>query len=62
MARAAKAEEAGAKTYRATETVYVDERFIREGEVFTTAAPKGATWEEVGGSDPQPAPAPADDE
>jgi len=36
-----------AKTYRATANLYVDERFIREGEVFTTAAPKGSAWEEV---------------
>lgn len=38
---------AEAKTYRALQTVYVDERFIREGELFTTAAPKGSTWEEI---------------
>jgi hypothetical protein len=35
------------KTYRATEAVYVDERYIAAGEVFSTAAPKGNTWEEI---------------
>jgi len=34
-------------TYRATEAVYVDENFIEAGEVFTTDAPKGKTWEEL---------------
>lgn len=38
---------AAPKTYRATSTIYVDERFIREGEIFTTTAPKGETWEEI---------------
>lgn len=34
-------------TYKATETVYVDECFIRAGELFTTNAPKGGTWEPI---------------
>jgi hypothetical protein len=54
---------AAPKTYRATTTVYVDERYIREGEAFTTAAPKGETWEEVEQAKPAKGkPAPADDE
>jgi len=38
---------AAPKTYRAKAALYVDERFIREGEIFTTAAPAGSAWEEV---------------
>lgn len=34
-------------TYKATETVYVDECYIRAGALFTTEAPKGETWEPV---------------
>lgn len=34
-------------TYRATENVYVDERYIFAGEEFTTDAPKGKTWIEL---------------
>jgi len=34
-------------TYRATENVYVDERYIFAGEEFTTDAPKGKTWEAI---------------
>lgn len=34
-------------TYRATENVYVDERYIFADEVFTTEAPKGKTWIEL---------------
>lgn len=38
---------AEAKTYRALQTLYVDERFIREGELFTTDAQAGTQWELV---------------
>lgn len=31
-------------TFKATANVYVDERYIRAGETFTTTAPKGDTW------------------
>lgn len=54
---------AAPKTYRALSTLYVDERFIREGETFTTETKPGSAWEEVkskGGS-PAAAPAAADD-
>lgn len=53
---------AAPKTYRATATVYVDERYIREGEIFTTAAPKGETWEEVKQAAPAKGKPVADDE
>lgn len=33
------------KSYRATETVYVDGVVYKAGETFVTAAPKGSTWE-----------------
>lgn len=35
------------KSYRATETVYVDGVIYKAGETFVTAAPKGETWESV---------------
>lgn len=31
-------------TYTASETVYVDERFVRAGDKFTTDATPGKTW------------------
>lgn len=43
----AAAEAAEPKTYRALSAVYVDERYIVEGETFTTAKPKGEQWEEI---------------
>lgn len=51
---------AGPVTYRATETVYVDDRYIRAGETFTTEAVKGEAWEvvEVEGKKGKAAPAP----
>ncbi len=38
------------KTYRATAKGYADGRIVEEGEVFTTAAPKGKWMEPVKGS------------
>ena len=35
------------KSYRATETVYVDGVVYKAGETFVTAAPKGSTWEDI---------------
>jgi hypothetical protein len=53
--RAAAETQGGLATYRATQNVYVDERYIFAGELFTTAAPKGATWEEVNAAKPDQA-------
>lgn len=36
------------KSYRATETVYVDGVLYKAGETFVTAQPKGETWEPIG--------------
>jgi len=52
---------AAPKTYRATATLYVDERYIRAGERFTTATKPGSAWEEVKGKATDVSPAPADD-
>lgn len=42
-------------TYTAGETVYVDERFVRAGEKFTTDAKPGKTWlDEKGNPLPDP--------
>jgi len=62
------------KTYRARAALYVDERYIREGETFASASPPGDMWEEVkphpldhdgdgrkGGGRAKPAPAGSDD-
>lgn len=42
-------------TYRATQKGYVDERIVEEGEVFTTAAPKGSWMEELEPEEKKPA-------
>jgi hypothetical protein len=47
------------KTYRAREAGYVDDRFVEEGETFTTASPKGkwmALLDKDGNELPDPEP------
>jgi len=49
------------KTYRAREAGYVDDRFVEEGETFSTASPKGkwmALLDENGNEVPEPEPEP----
>lgn len=49
------------RTYRARERGYVDDRMVEEGEVFTTAAPKGkwmALLDDKGKELPDPEPVP----
>ena len=52
------------KTYRAREAGYVDDRFVEEGETFTTASPKGkwmALLDKDGNELPDPEPDPKPD-
>jgi hypothetical protein len=49
------------KSYRAREAGYVDDRYVVEGELFTTAKPKGswmALLDEKGNEVPEPEPEP----
>jgi hypothetical protein len=52
------------KTYRAREAGYVDDSFVEEGAVFTTAKPKGrwmALLDDKGNEVPEPEPEPVAD-
>lgn len=52
------------KSYRAREAGYVDDRYVTEGEQFTTAKPKGkwmALLDEKGNEVPEPEPEPIAD-
>lgn len=42
------------KTYRALQNGYVDDRYVYEGETFTTSAPQGSWMEDLDpGAEPE---------